>query len=294
MDPRRTSAIRAVLAAALVAASASAQALAEPIDDSITRAANRLVSQQSGDGSWLGETGYTGSIVAGLVDAYLAKGTVFYKTSGEAGGGWIVTNSSPNFYGDEAYALTRLSSISSDPLDNGWRTAAIDMYVRVSGAQGGGTLGYVNDFAATDPSIAVFYLAEHVAATRRLAVADREIWREGLIRFLGAVDDTSATYPVMALGIAVWALAQTGPMDATLVDPSAAPGSFWYNKRLADLPGMLAAHQVTSGPTAGSFYWRFDHRAAPGRARQRLHGGHDLRGAGPRGGKPGQPGPVVR
>jgi hypothetical protein len=263
MDPKRTPAIRAILAAALVAATASAQALAGPIDDSITRAANRLVGQQSGNGSWVGETGYTGSIVAGLVDAYLAKGTLSYRTSGEAGGGWIVANSSPNFYGDEAYALTRLSSIASDPLNNGWRTAAIDMYVRVSGAQGGGTLGYVNDFSATDPSIAVFYLAEHVGATRYLSVQEQAVWRNGLIRFLGTVDD-SATYPVMALGIAVWALAQTGPMDDTLVNPSAALGSLWYHKRLVDLPGMLAAQQVTSGPTAGSFYWRFDHSAPPG------------------------------
>jgi len=64
----------------------------------------------------------------------------------------------------------------------------------------------------------------------------------------------------MALGIATWALALTGPLDDTLIDPSGTGTAYWSGKKLADLPGALLSHQVPDGELyAGTFYWRFDH-----------------------------------
>lgn len=64
----------------------------------------------------------------------------------------------------------------------------------------------------------------------------------------------------MSLGIATWALAQTGPMDDTEVDPFGLIGEdYWTEVALRDLPGILSSHIVSSGEYAGSFYYRFDH-----------------------------------
>jgi len=255
----------AVLAGALLLllVAAPSAVMGGAIDSAITRAADRLDTSQEVDGSWTDETGFTGSIVAGLVNAYQVLGTASYKTAAEDGGSWII-GSTTNFLGDEAYSLTRLSGISADPSANAWRTAASDFYTAVK-ASGGGTSGYVGAYSGTDPSNAVFYLANHVVAATYVGAADQSIWRQGVINFLADVTDDTAYYPVMSLGIATWALAQTGPMDATLVDPGAAGGSTWDGVTLADLPGLLAGHQVGSGDNAGSFFWRFDHAApSPG------------------------------
>jgi hypothetical protein len=68
----------------------------------------------------------------------------------------------------------------------------------------------------------------------------------------------------MTLGIATWALSQTGPMDDTRIDPFGLTGnSYWKDVTLGDLPDLLSTHQVLSGEYAGSFYVRFDH-AVPG------------------------------
>jgi hypothetical protein len=220
------------------------------------------VTQQAGDGSWAGETAFTGSIVAGLVNAYGVTGDGSYKTSAEAGGTWILTNSSPNFYGDEAYALTGLSSLAADPSSNAWRTAVDGFYEAIR--TGSGTSAYIAAFAAADPSTATFYLANHNLAAFYVDATDKSLWRGGVIDYLATVTDDDADYPVLALGAAVWALAQTGAMDSTLVDSSAPSGSLWDGVELSDLPGMLFGHQVTSGDNAGSFYWRFDHTAPTG------------------------------
>jgi hypothetical protein len=110
----------------------------------------------------------------------------------------------------------------------------------------------------------VFYLSEHAAAAYYVNAADKAIWRQGLINFLATVENSTANYPVMSLGVATWALAQTGAMDGTYVNLSAPPSSYWFGKKLVDLPGLLAGHQVTSGDNAGSFFWRFDHTAPGG------------------------------
>lgn len=103
-----------------------------------------------------------------------------------------------------------------------------------------------------------------MVAAHYVDAEEKGIWRAALIEHLGDVNDIDAYFPVMALGVSVWALAQTGAgLDTTPVDENAPSTSPWYQKTLADLPGILLGHQVTATPYAGSFYWRFDHAGDP-------------------------------
>ena len=248
---------------AILLLGAAAPALAVTASDAFTTAADRLINLQAANGSWPGETEFTGSIVAGLVNAYVLSGDTRYKTAAETGGGYIVQNMAPNYYGDAVYSLTLLGQISTDPASNQWRTYASDFYLAVKNSSGG-TSGYIAGFTGTEPSNAVFYLSEHVVSANYVNAADKAIWRQGLINFLATVENSTANYPVMSLGVATWALAQTGAMDGTYINLSAPLSSYWYGKKLVDLPGLLAGHQVTSGDNAGSFFWRFDHTAPGG------------------------------
>ncbi|MFW6107313.1 MAG: PEP-CTERM sorting domain-containing protein [bacterium] len=242
-----------LLGIALVAALAAPAARADFI-----AAADRLVAHQAPDGSWPGETGYTGSIVAGLVQAYEMTGTGAYKTSAESGGNYILATAGGNFYGDEAYGLTRLSDVAPDPASNPWRTAVGDFYEAVR--TGPGTSTYLGWFSTIDPSVAAFYVASHVVAAHYVDEPDKDIWRDGLVDLLGDLDD-GADFPVMGLGVGTWALAKTGPMDATTI-----PGSGdLAGHALSELPDILAGHQVVPpDPCAGSFYWGFAHTPPSG------------------------------
>jgi hypothetical protein len=94
------------------------------------------------------------------------------------------------------------------------------------------TQGCTARFVWVEPSTAVFHFANHVAAA----------------------------YPVMALGVAVWALAQTGPLDEIFIPPSGEGAPYWNGKKPKDLPNLLSSHQVAGDqPGAGSFYWQFQH-----------------------------------
>ncbi len=120
------------------------------------------------------------------------------------------------------------------------------------------TAEYIDLLTQGDPSNNVFYVAHHTVTAYDVDDVDKEVWRTALIRCLASVDDRSS-YPVQALGVATWALAQTGALGDTLVD-SADSGSYWSGVALKDLPGLLLSHQVPEGePFEGSFYWHFDH-----------------------------------
>lgn len=238
-------------------------ALALSIDDACTGISNRLIAeqiQQGNDaGTWTNEADFTGSIAAGMMAAYELTSESTCMVSAELGGDYILHSAQGNFFGDEAYALTCLSQAASDPCDNVWRTAAESFYASVRANYPGATQGYVNDFVGIEPSTAVFYVANHVVAAFYVDAADKEIWRQGLIEWLCSVDD-SCPYPVMALGVATWALAQTGPLDETPVDPDGRGAAHWDGRSLKDLPDLLLSHQVPNGhPDAGSFYWQFEH-----------------------------------
>ncbi len=227
--------------------------------------ADRLVEEQvpSGDlkGTWPGEEAYTGTIVAGLVRAYQIACDDRYRQAAEAGAEFFVGAAEGNFYGDEAYALTLLSEISGGQADdNRWFPLVQAFYANVKDLAVGGTSAYLSGFDGAERSVAVFYLAHHTVSAYYVDAEDKQMWRQALLDFLREVDDSSAAFPVTSLGVATWALAATGPLDDSLMDPSSEGAICWRGKRLSDLPDVLMDHQVgADGVLPGSFYWRFDH-----------------------------------
>ena len=192
-----------------------------------------------------------------MVGAYELTCDPNYRASAELGGDYILWASEGGFHGDEAFALTRLSDIASDPCDNPWWKKVSNFYSDVK--HDVGTKDYISELIGTGPSITVFYLANYVVAAYYVDAEDKQIWRQNLIEQLSRVDDSSI-FPVMGLGAATWALAFTGPLDETLIDPSGKGAAYWDVKKLADLPSLLLSHQVPDGkPYAGSFYWQFQH-----------------------------------
>ncbi len=233
------------------------------VGEAINTIADRLAAEQIQQGEFLGtwpaEADFTGSILSGMVGAYKATSQNVYKVSAERGGDYILWSTMGNLFGDEAFALTRLSQIAADPNNNAWRTAVSGFYASVKTDYPGSTQEYINGFFGTEPSTATFYVANHVVAAYYVGAADKELWRQGLIKWLSRVDDSSQ-FPVMALGVATWALAQTGPLDNSLITPSGEGAPYWIGKMLKDLPNLLLSHQVAAGqPGAGGFYWQFNH-----------------------------------
>ena len=70
--------------------------LALPIGEAVQAIADRLVSEQIQEapdlGIWPEEADFTGSIVAGMVDAYELTSNSTYKTSAELGGDYIFSS----------------------------------------------------------------------------------------------------------------------------------------------------------------------------------------------------------
>lgn len=206
-------------------------------------------------GSWPFEYHYTGSIVAGLINVYEITPVVSYIEAAERGASFILIESGGNFYGDEAYALARLGEVTgvqdySDIVRNFY--------------DGLDTYQYISGFNNTTTEKATFYISFHAVASHMVGAADAGIWREAITEYLSNVNDDLSFYPVMTLGVATWALAKTGPMDDTPIDPFGLSGvEYWKDVTLGDLPDLLSTHQVLSGDFTGSFYVRFDH-TAPG------------------------------
>lgn len=240
---------------------------AHHVFDAFLVAADGLVERQldgsAGDlaGSW-GEPDFTGPSVSGLANAFHYTGVAAYAQSAEAGGQFILSDAGyggahfAGFYGDGAYALTRLSAMSATPGNNAWRNALEFFYTSI--ADSGGTAAYISHWQDQEATSAVYDLANHTLAAYYVASSERDLWRDGVIEALARVDDNTGVAPVMALGATVWALAQVGSMDGRLVDPDAAEGTFWHAIRLRDLPDMLAGRQVQSGDGDGAFFTSLD------------------------------------
>lgn len=82
-------------------------------------------------------------------------------------------------------------------------------------------------------------------------------FRNGAIA-VTAVMLLAAAFPTMAVGVATWALAQTGPLDETPI--GSGPDGSWEGVTMADLPALVISHQVPPGQDgAGCFYRRLDH-----------------------------------
>jgi len=178
-------------------------AMALPIEQAREAIADRLVAEQTPDGSWPEEADFTGSIVAGMVSAYEVVGKAEYKAAAELGGNFILKIAEGNFYGDEAYALARLSEITedvNDVNDVNYADAVRDFY------NGLDTYAYISGYQETGISNAVFYIAHHAVAAYKVEAMDAGIWRDALILHLSFINDDTANYPVMSLGVATWAL----------------------------------------------------------------------------------------
>ncbi|MHC4518740.1 MAG: hypothetical protein ACYTAS_09150 [Planctomycetota bacterium] len=237
-------------------------------EEAVDLIATRLDESQTKDGPhrglWSPEVVFMGSITTGMASAFEWTGEEGYKTSADFAGHYIlrVSVAQGNLFGDEAYAFVYLSEMSEDPHTNVWQNALEDFYLSPRKGHGKGaeqtTREYLSAFDGVEPSTATFYMAHHVMAAYYVEDQDAKVWREALIRHLSRVDD-EATFPVMALGVATWALAATGPLDETPVSLFYEAVPYWEGVTLADLPELLAGYQVPHGePFSGSFYWRFD------------------------------------
>ena len=228
--------------------------LALHIDEAFDLVTARLIASQNSTGTWAREEYFTGSILAGLAFAYEVTSDSACINACKFGANYCIDVAGGNFFGDEAYALARISEISENPF---YADVVLEFY------NGLNTHEYIAGFNATDLSNAVFYIAHHAVAAHKVGANDAGIWREALIYYLSLIDDDYTYYPVMSLGVATWALAQTGPMDDTKIDFNGLGQVIWADAKLKDLPELLSSHQVLSGEYAGSFYYRFDH-TSPG------------------------------
>jgi hypothetical protein len=160
--------------------------------DALRAAASRLVAGQVQggpfEGSWSGEEAYTGSIVAGLVHAHEVTLDDECRVAAIVGGNFILRAAGGNYYGDEAYALMCLSTMSGDESLNMWWYAIDDFYHNVSHRSQEGTDGYVSQFEEVDPShlrcfiwpiilLAAFYVDAEEKDVGREA-PDRTSWSE--------------------------------------------------------------------------------------------------------------------
>ena len=233
----------------------------EAVDLMATRLDQNQVKAGGNAGLWRPEVLFMGPTTGGMACAYRWTGNPDYKASAELAGYYILwfTDVQGNLLGDEVIAFLQLSEASDDPTSNVWRSAIEEWFVsmRRPGYEGS-TREYIRYFEDMEVTTAVFYIANHTVGAYYVDDQDKAIWREALIEYLSRVDD-EAGFPVMALGVATWALAETGALDDTPVTSLLAK-AYWDGVVLSDLPGILASQQVSEGEAfAGSFYWRFDH-----------------------------------
>jgi len=247
-----------LLAGVLAVTAASASSPAN-YRDVVAGAADRLVSNQLPAGDW-GEAGFTGEVIAGLARAYQVVSDDAYMDAANDAGNFALADAGYDpihgtyvvpLYAAEAHGLTRLSEISATPLDNGWRTAVGDLFDEIRSYSP--TEDFIDqtvaDYGPDYIGTAVYDIARFTAAAGYVADADLPTWRTKLMATLADVDD-DADAPVVGLGSAIWALANTGELDGTVLSGSS---SVLNGKQLSELPGMLA--DLQSGD--GSFFWTF-------------------------------------
>ena len=237
-------------------------------DAAIEVLASRLDESQEKEGAnrglWLPEVLFAGPPAAGMALAYELTADPGYWSTAELAGYYILwfADMQGNLLGDEVYAFVELSRNSVDPADNVWRSALEEWFysMRRPGYEEF-TWDYIQYFNDMEASTAVFYIAQHMIGAYYVGDEDKDVWREALIQFLSRVDDES-TYPVMALGVATWALGTTETLDDTPLDGDMFSRPYWDGVVVSDLPALLAIHQVPLGEQfGGSFYWRYDHTA---------------------------------
>lgn len=255
-----------VLAAIVVLLSQNVTIALTP-DEAVDVLAGRLDQTQIKDGpdagAWPLETLFMGPMVTGMASAYEWTGDPTYQASAGLAGDRILVLSvaQGNLLGDEAYAFMQLSEISDDPTHNVWQNALVDFFLSPRKHHNENTTEeYLRAFDGLESSTAVFYLSHYLVAADYVDDQDTDVYRRALISHLSWVDDDSS-FPVMALGVATWALITTDTAeDRAITSHEVRPYEPWEGIAVGDLPAILASHQVPDGePFAGAFYWRFDH-----------------------------------
>lgn len=235
----------------------------EAVDLLATRLDQTQIKDGPDAGSWPLETLFMGPMVTGMACAYEWTGDPAYQASADLAGARIIELgiAQGNLLGDEAYAFVHLSEISDDPNHNEWQNALVDFFLSPRKNHNEATTSeYLRAFDGLEPSTATFYLAHYLVAADYVKDQDTDVYRQALISHLSRVDD-DASFPVMSLGVATWALVTTNTAaDRPITSYEVLPYAPWEGVTVGDLPEMLASHQVPEGePFAGSFYWRFDH-----------------------------------
>jgi hypothetical protein len=217
--------------------------------EAIDLLASKLVLDQGVEGCWPGENDWTGTLAAGMVKAASATGETDYVASAEKGLDYILNNGCCDYFGDELYAM----SLNRETVD------VVKGFFDLVEAYG--TWEYVGYFgvpaagpgaSALDRSAAIFYMSHITVAAYTVDAKDKDIFRTALIQMISEATDAESDFPVMSLGVGLWALAQTGALDSTNI-----LNTF---TKVSDLPNMLLSHQVPAGQEGqGSFYWRIDH-----------------------------------
>jgi len=257
----RTCALGVLFALTVSALCGGSRAAGLDPNQAIRVIADRLAAEQVTEGIragyWPRESRYTGSIVTGLAAAYRRMCVPAWREAAIRGGAFI-EYATGGYYlrGEDAYAMVMLSEISGDPNDNPYRRRLTAFYESLR-SRPGGSMGFITGLKdAYEPSTAVFHMAYHAVASDYVGAADRRLFRGGVVMYLALVGDETAFWPVMSVGLATWALAQTGELDATPVAWWDAEWPVWGGCRLQDLPGLLYGHERE---VSGVFYWRFDH-----------------------------------
>jgi len=253
--------LRIILAGVVVLgiAAQGRRTMASPITDALVSVADRLVSTQTktgaARGSWPQATDFTGTILIGMVGAYEDTCDGDYVTVLTRAGDYILRIGQGLYYGEEAWGLVRLG----DTVDASYRTAVVNFFHDVKYVNTGGTAGFISLWNSSTPSAAVIDFAHYAVAAYAVDAEDKALWRQAILTHLRRMSDDTEDYPVLTLAVATWGLTLTGPMDGTLVKPGTTGQALWNSVTLADLPAMVADHQVPAGGQFdGSFYWRLD------------------------------------
>lgn len=256
-----------LILAVLMQTAATAMTSEEAVELMAMRLDQNQIKEGPDAGLWPLEMAFLGPITTGMASAYEWTGDPAYRQAAELAGEWVLTTAiaQGSLFGDEAYAFVWLSETADDPSHNMWQNALVDFYLSPRKQHNEDTTEeYLAAFDGLEPSTAVFYLAHHLVAADYVEDQDVDVYRQTLLAHLSRVDD-EAVFPVMALGIATWALVTTDSLAETpiVANPMQLHSPLWDGLAVGDMPGLLASHQVPEGELfAGSFYWRFDHTDA--------------------------------
>jgi len=257
----------------------------ESTSEALHRVANRLVATQIQTGSYKGAWPsiggvpvgtFTGTMAAGLADAYWMTCNPAYKAAAEKAGDFIwATAPGCSLFFDEAFAFMQLSQIACDPSDNLWRTALVDFYSCLEsqppdpeyGYKEGTQLFIAQIEGALSPAYAAFEVAYYTVVAYYVDTPDKAIWREKLIDLLES-NNADSGQQIFTLGAATWALAQTGDLDETpIFVGSGSWGGFPGGAavKLQQLPPLLASYQLSAAaPTYGNHFYSIYNPPNPG------------------------------